>query len=210
MIRRRGYRFISLIALCAAGSACAAQQKAAQVEPKPAQPVAIPADLQEDVREAEQWGRALYERYNSPPVEDRAEVRTAIETARESVKDTCAGTYRAVVVKPAGTPNDRIVVYYVGEIPKAQGLMVGRHYHIETTADGRGVLMGEPSTARCIILPPATSDAAAMRLITHPLSPAPTEFHVFLSLIDGRGLEVVTEEGKWRVEQGRISYFGHT
>jgi hypothetical protein len=70
--------------------------------------------------------------------------------------------------------------------------------------------MGEPSTSRCIVLPPAGPDSTAMRMITHNLSPTPNEFHVFLSMIDGHALRVVTEQGRWRVEQGRISYLGRT
>jgi hypothetical protein len=206
---RGGYRIIGLVALCAAGFGCAVQ-KPQEVEPKVEQAVAIPADLQNAVRDAELWGRALYERYTSPTVDDDPAVKTAIETVRESVKDTCAGSYRAIAVRPAAASDDRIIVYYVGEIPKSQGLMVGRHYHVETTADGKGVLMGEPSTSRCIVLPPAGPDSTAMRMITHNLSPTPNEFHVFLSMIDGHALRVVTEQGRWRVEQGRISYLGRT
>ena len=66
---RGGYRIIGLAALCAAGIGCAVQ-KPQEVEPKVEQAVAIPADLQKAVRDAELWGRALYERYTSPMVED--------------------------------------------------------------------------------------------------------------------------------------------
>jgi hypothetical protein len=167
--------------------------------------------MQSSVHNAELWGRALYERYVSTvPSDESPAVRTALETVRESVKDSCAGAYRAIAVMLPGVPNDRIVVYYVGEVPRSQGLMVGRHYRVETTPDGRGIMLGEPSTASCIVLPPAAPDSKTPRLIAHSLSPAPNEYHVFLSLLGGDSLEVVTESGHWLIDQGRISYLGAT
>jgi len=107
---------------------------------------------------------------------------------------------------PPGAPNDRIVIYDIGEAPASQGIMLGRHYRVETTLDGKGVLLGEPSTTGCVVLPPAS--AAGPTTITHDLSPAPNEYHVFLSLMYGRSFEVVTEAGRWLVEHGTIRYVG--
>jgi hypothetical protein len=215
MTGRGGFRSVALVVLCAAGAGCAVQQKAA---PSPEAPpstvgatVAIPADMQDAVRDAELWGHALYERYVSTTVDDgNPAVQTALETVRKSVRDSCGGTYRAVAVRPSGAPNDRIVVYYIGEVPKSQGLLVGRHYRVETKLDGRGIMLGEPSTASCIVVPPTAADSTTPRLITHSLSPAPNEYHVFLSLLDGHSLQVVTDSGRWLVEQGRISYLGNS
>jgi hypothetical protein len=209
MTGRGGFRNVALVLLCAAG--CSVQQKGTQSPeaPLPARAaLAIPADLQNAVRDAELWGHALYERYVSTTTDSSPAVQTAIETVRKSVRDSCGGSYRAIAVMPPGAPNDRIVVYYIGEVPKSQGLMVGRHYRVETKPDGKGIMMGEPSTASCIVLPPAAPDSAAVRLITQSLSPAPNEFHVFLSMLDGHGLQVVTESGHWLIEQGRISFLG--
>jgi hypothetical protein len=165
--------------------------------------------MQNAVRDAELWGKALYDRYTSNATSDSAAVQTALETVRKSVNDSCAASYRAVaVMPPPGAPNDRIVVYYIGEVPETQGLMVGRHYRVETNSNGKGVLLGEPSTSRCLIVPPPPPGSTAPRLLTHLLSPAPNEYHVFLSLLDARALEVVTETGHWLVDQGRISYLG--
>lgn len=210
MIGRRGFGVVGMLALCTVLFGCAAHTKPDDTEPRVEPAVAMPADLRTAVQNAALCGRALYEGYASSASEDDAAVRTALETVREAVKDGCAGTYRALAVMPPGAPSDRIVVYYVGEVPRSQGLLVGRHYRVETTPNGTGILLGEPSTARCIVLPPAPPDSTAMRVITHLLSPAPNEFHVFLSIIDGAGFQVVTEAGRWIVEHGRISYLGRT
>jgi hypothetical protein len=213
MIGRGRFRRVGLFVLCAATAGCAVQQKG-QSEAASTQAarttLAVPTDLQSPVRDAELWGHALYERYVSTTTADSPAVQVALQTVRKSVKDSCAGTYRAIAVMPSGAPNDRIVVYYVGEVPKSQGLLVGRHYRVETRPDGKGVMLGEPSTASCIVLPPAAPDSTALRLITHSLSSAPNEYHVFLSLLDGHSLEVVTEAGHWLIDQGRISYLGKT
>ena len=217
MSGRKGIRNVALIVLCTAGAACAMQQKDAQrpaaqgPEPKARVAVAIPAELQGAVHDAELWGKAIYDRYvSTTPAGETPAMKTAIETVRQSVNDDCAGTYRAIAVMPPGASNDRIVVYYIGEIPKSQGLLLGRHYRVETKPNGKGIMLGEPSTASCIVLPPAASNSTAPRLITHTLSSAPDEYHVFLSLLDGHTLEIVTDAGHWLVEQGNISYLGPT
>jgi hypothetical protein len=214
MIGRSQCRKVALAVLCAAAAGCTAQQKSGESPetPSPARAIVpIPADLQNAVRDAELWGKALYDRYTSTATSDGAAVQTALETVRKPVNDSCAASYRAVaVVPPPGAPNDRIVVYYIGEVPETQGLMVGRHYRVETKPDGKGVLLGEPSTSRCLIVPPPPPGSTAPRLVTHLLSPAPNEYHVFLSRLDAHALEVVTETGHWLVDQGRISYLGRT
>jgi hypothetical protein len=216
MTGRRGLRNVAFVLLCAAGAGCAAQQKGGS-SPAPQAPeakaraaIATPPDLQRAVGDAELWGKAIYDRYvSAAPADETPAVATAIETVRQSVNDDCTSSYRAIAVMPPGAPNDRIVVYYIGEVPKSQGLMLGRHYRVETRPNGKGIMLGEPSTGSCVVLPPVP-DSAAPRLITHTLSPAPNEYHVFLSLLDGRALEIVTDSGHWLVEQGRISYLGRT
>lgn len=212
MIGKGGFWIVGLIALSAAAAGCTAQQKAQQAAPQAQQQavVAMPADLQAAVQDAELWGHALYDSYIAPKAENGKGVERAIATVHQSVKDHCSGTYRAVAVMPPSAPKDRIVIYDIGEVPASQGVMVGRHYRVETTLDGEGVLLGEPSTTGCVTLPPAVTNSAAPSIITDDLSPAPNEYHVFLSLMYGRSLEVVTQAGHWLVEHGKISYIGRS
>ncbi len=212
MIGKGGFWIIGLVALSAAAAGCAAQQKAQQAEPPaPLQQtvVAMPAELQTAVQDAELWGHALYDSYTAPKAANDKAVERAIATVHQAVKDQCTGTYRAVAVVPPSARKDRIVIYDIGEVPASQGIMLGRHYRVETTLDGKGVLLGEPSTTGCVILPPA-SNGTASSIITDDLSPAPNEYHVFLSLMFGRSLEVVTQVGHWLVEHGKISYIGRS
>jgi hypothetical protein len=213
MIGKGGFWIVGLVALSAAAAGCTAQQKAQHAAPQAPQQqavVAIPPELQTAVQDAELWGNALYDSYVAPKAANDKAVERAIATVHESVKDHCSGTYRAVAVMPPSAPKDRIVIYDIGEAPASQGIMVGRHYRVETTLDGKGVLLGEPSTTGCIILPPVATNAATPSVITHDLSPAPNEYHVFLSLMYGRSFEVVTQAGHWLVEQGKISYIGRS
>jgi hypothetical protein len=212
MIGKGGFWIMGLVALSATAAGCTmpkAQQAAAQAPPAQ-QAVAMPADLQTAVQDAELWGHALYDSYTAPKVANDKAVERAIATVHQSVKDHCSGTYRAVAVMPPGAPKDRIVIYDIGEVPASQGIMLGRHYRVETTLDGKGVLLGEPSTTGCVILPPPAANAAAPSTITHDLSPAPNEYHVFLSLMYGRSLEVATDAGHWLVEHGKITYLGRS
>ena len=213
MIGKRGFWIVGLVALSATAAGCTMLQKAQQAPaqaPPQHQAVAMPADLQQAVQDAELWGHALYDSYTAPTTANDKAVERAIATVHQSVKDHCSGTYRAVAVMPPGAPKDRIVIYDIGEAPAAQGIMLGRHYRVETTLDGKGVLLGEPSTTGCVILPPAAANATAPSAIAHDLSPAPNEYHVFLSLMYGRSLEIVTQAGHWLVEHGKISYLGRS
>lgn len=213
MIGKDGFWIIGLVALSAATAGCTAQQKTKPAESLAPQQQAVatmPAELQTAVQDAELWGHALYDSYIAPKAADDKAVERAIATVHQSVKDHCSGTYRAIAVMPPSAPKDRIVIYDIGEVPASQGIMLGRHYRVETTTDGKGVLLGEPSTTGCVTLPPAAATVAAPSIITHELSPAPNEYHVFLSLMYGRSLEVVTQAGHWLVEHGKISYIGRS
>ena len=213
MIGKGGICAVALVALSAAATGCTMQQKSQpqqETAPPPRQAIATPSDLQTPVHDAELWGKALYDSYVAPTAANDKSVARAIETVHQAVKDHCSGTYRAVAVMAPGAPKDRIVIYEIGEAPPAEGIMVGRHYRVETTLDGRGVLLGEPSTTGCVILPPAAASAATPSIVQHDLSPAPNEYHVFLSLIYGRRFEMVSQSGHWLVEHGKITYLGRT
>src|SRR5882724_12759643 len=103
MIGKGSYWIIGLVALSAATAGCTAQQKAQKPEPQAQQQqavVAMPAELQAAVQDAELWGRALYDSYVAPKAANDKAIERAIETVHESVKDHCSGTYRAVAVMP--------------------------------------------------------------------------------------------------------------
>lgn len=207
MTKESKCRLLLMAALAAAVAGCVAKSK--NTTPAPTTVAPPPPDFAADVRRAELWGSALYDSYRSEKPPESATGATAIQTTRASVKDDCAPTYRTIVVSPPGAPTDRIFLYHIGEVPPAQGMMLGRHYRIETSTDGKGILLGEPSMPTCLILPPA-ADATAEAHLTHTQSRAPDEFDVFLSLRYGRALLVATDAGSWRVENGKITFLGRS
>lgn len=208
MPRQMTGRLLLIAMLGAAAAGCAAKSGTTP-ESAAAGGTAMPADLAADVRHAEVWGSALYDSYQANQAPESDAVKTAIETARASVRDDCAPDYRTVAVSPPGAPTDRIFLYHIGEVPDSQGIMLGRHYRIETSIDGKGIMLGEPSSPNCTILPPST-DATAPSPIAHAQSRTPDEFDVFLSLRYKRPLRVTTDSGSWRVENGKITFLGRS
>lgn len=209
MTKTLAYGLLLLAAFGGLLAGCANKSGTATTQSANVQPTAPPADLAGEVRHAEIWGGAIYESYKAdrPPGSDA--IKTAIDTTRASVRDDCAPDYRTVVVAPAGAANDRIFLYHIGVVPESQGMMLGRHYRIETNIDGKGIMLGEPSMADCLILPPAT-DTTTQAFVTHTQARTPNEFDVFLSLRYGRPLLVGTDAGSWRVENGKIAYLGRS
>lgn len=200
-------RLLLMAVLGVAVGGCAAKSGTATSGSTTTAGAALPGELAADVQRAELWGRTLYDTYRSDKQADVAAIKTAIETTRKSVKDDCAPNYHTVAVNPPGAPTDRIFLYHIGEVPPSEGMMIGRHYRIETSADGKGILLGEPSMPTCLILPPA-ADATSEVLLTHTQSRTPDEFDVFLSLRYGRALLVATDSGSWRVDGGKITFLG--
>jgi hypothetical protein len=164
------------------------------------------SDLQKSqIAWAEAWGRAVFDAYKATTKVSNLASDSALSTAANAVTDKCKGKYRAVVVAPPGMPADRIAVYYIGTVPKEQGLMIGRHYRVDVSGDGKTALSVAPSTTTCLVLPPQPSgNEKTITLIKHTLTPAPSEFHVFLSLLSRQPLFIGTKSGVWQVKDGKI------
>lgn len=164
------------------------------------------ADLQKaQIAWAEAWGRAVFDAYKATSKVSNLASDSALSTAANAATDKCKGKYRAVVVAPPGMPADRIAVYYIGTVPKEQGLMIGRHYRVDVSGDGKTALSIAPSTTACLVLPPQPSgNEKTITLIKHTLTPAPSEFHVFLSLLSRQPLFIGTKSGVWQVKDGKI------
>jgi hypothetical protein len=181
---------------------------AANAEPSstPLQTADAAADLQPQIAWAEAWGRAVFDAYKATSKVSNLAMDSALSTAANAVTDKCDHVrYRAVVVAPPGMPADRIAVYYIGSIPKEQGLMIGRHYRVDVSGDGNTALSVAPSSKTCLILPPLEpGKEKTATVVTHLLTPAPSEFHVFLSLLTHEPLYVGTKTGIWQVENGKI------
>lgn len=206
MVSTAGRFFTSLVlALCLI--AFGQPQVAQAVNPPAYEQISDAAtDLQKSqIAWAEAWGRAVFDAYKATTKVSNLATDSALSTAANAATDKCKGKYRAVVVAPPGMPADRIAVYYIGTVPKEQGLMIGRHYRVDVSGDGKTALSVAPSTTTCLVLPPQPSgNEKTITLIKHSLTPAPSEFHVFLSLLSREPLFVGTKSGVWQVKDGKI------
>jgi hypothetical protein len=150
-----------------------------------------PPDQLQSVKSAEVAGLALYEAAKADTPTDAQ----AIAVARSKISDFCSFSYRAVLMKR----DDSTVVYFIGQPSKPGDIVFGRHYRV-------GIEEVTPSTRSCFVQSPPANVAAAF--ITHLLSDAPSEFHVYESLVQPIPLMVGTRVGMWSVERGKIAFLG--
>jgi hypothetical protein len=150
----------------------------------------IPSQLSADVAAAERDGRILFDTSSHPAAPEDP----VVAAARAKISDFCQISYKAVVVPSQPVP----IVYFLGAVPPKDGMVFGRHYKVT----GENVSI---STKGCVVVPPGPNNSVAA-YITHLLSPAPTEFHVYLSLALGRPIFVGTSQGVWSVRDGKIAF----
>ena len=170
---------------------------------------ALPAELTAEVQQAERDGRRIFEAAESSRQAEAWAIR-AIATAEAAPVERCATPYRALAVAAAaGEGGPR--VYLLSSLPPDQGLVVGRHFRIDLHPEGDRVAAIARSTNSCFVSPPPETNPGRTPVgmyMTHLLTPTPTEFHVFLSLIVDKPLYVGTQAGSrridWVVERGTI------
>jgi len=154
---------------------------------------------------AEKWGRALFDAYNERGKVSDITMDRALASATGAVTDKCDVHYRALLVMPPGISTDRLAVYYIGTPRNGAEVMLGRHYRIIVSGDGKIAQSVSPSTKDCtFVAPDVVGQGTTGVVTTDPDIPAPTDIHVFLSLATGETLFVGTKAGYWRVMQGKI------
>jgi hypothetical protein len=167
--------------------------------------VAIPdAEVAAQANQAEVDGKKLFDAYTSVTAGKAAE----ITAARAAVTDYCGHLdYKAVEVDGARPGQD--FIYLIATTDEPDVIVWGRHYRVTLDEASGKVISVAPSTYSCaaISLSPKGLPAGATLVspsITHLLSPAPSEFHVFLSLEFPKPLSVMSSYGIWIVEKGKI------
>jgi hypothetical protein len=154
---------------------------------------------------AEKWGRALFDAYNERGKVSDITMDRALATATGAVTDKCDVHYRTLLVMPPGISTDRLAVYYVGAPRDGAKIMLGRHYRVIVSGDGKTAQSVSPSTKDCSFVGPDVVGQGITGVVTtDPDIPAPTDIHVFLSLVTGETLFVGTKSGYWRVTEGKI------
>lgn len=133
-----------------------------------------------------------------------AALNAARDAARAARIGNCSDKPFNTVVLPPETPNGPTLVYFLTPQTTDDTLPFGGHYLIEVAADGTA---GTPTpfAKSCIALPAKQPNAAAL-LITHLLTPVPTEIHVFTSLSARLPLFVGTTQNQllWSVNGTEI------
>jgi hypothetical protein len=104
---------------------------------------------------------------------------------------------------------DGILIYLLAGTKRSDVAVLGRHYRVLVSADGKQVKKLEPLSKSIIEVqkPPATKTAVGL-MVTHLLSDAPVETHVLASKQYRMPVYVGTSRGAWRVEDGHISFLG--
>lgn len=154
---------------------------------------------------AEKWGRALFDAYKEIGKVSDITMDRALATAASAVTDKCDVRYRALLVIPPGISTDRLAVYYIGTPQNGAAVMLGRHYRVIVSGDGKTAQSVSPSTADCtFVAPDVVGQGMSGVLTSDPDIPAPTDIQVFLSLITGQNFLVGTQAGYWLVKDGHI------
>ena len=77
-------------------------------------------------------------------------------------------------------------------------------------AEGDTIVERFTQTHGCVNMPTSDLAKSAALMVTHLTSPAPTAFHVFMSLQYEKPVYVTTSDGLWVVENGKVAYAGES
>jgi len=141
--------------------------------------------------------------------ETQAAMFNARQLALENVEKSCSDAYNTVVIPRVDGPG--WLAYALAATNDPNLIIVGGHYRVTASADGRTVLERRGFTKDCLVLSKRPKDLppgveATAYTLGHILDDIPTEVHVFLSLLYGKPLYVMTADRRlWSVEGGKIT-----
>ena len=199
--------FYLLIVQCFLFSSASAQQL------KP-----IPDSYLTRVANAEKLGQLLYENYGKEI--ESSELKALAAIAKKHPLDRCGVSYKFVPFTKKSPEGEKSYVYAIGLVPKTKGVMFGKHFRLEFDKANKKITKAIPSTKSCFTLPPPPIEKgeSVFLAVSHLLSETPTEFHVFISLLEKKPVYVGIN-GKqpydprndqiWRTNDGKIFYFGN-
>jgi len=122
----------------------------------------------------------------------------------------CSSRYDIVIVPASEIGQEGFLVYLLASTANEGEWIVGGHQRFLISADGSSVLAHQALSKGCLAVPASRRRAgsASGAWVTHIVSDAPTETHVFLSLMHQSTLFVGTRRGTWRVAGEKISFEG--
>jgi len=126
------------------------------------------------------------------------------------VKNPCSTAYNTVVIPRQGEPG--WLAYALAATNDPNLVLVGGHYRATVSQDGRTGLEQRSFAKGCLVLknPDVAGPDGDMSAYTVGpiLDSRPTEIHVFLNLLCGKPLYIVTADRRfWRIEDGKIRLF---
>lgn len=121
----------------------------------------------------------------------------------------CSERYNTVVLPASVIGGHGFLVYLLAATTTEGEWMVGGHQRFLVSEDGSAVVRHQPLSRGCLALPASPSARPrAGAWVTHIVSDAPAETHVFLSLLHQTPLFVGTRRGVWRVAGEKITFEG--
>jgi len=121
----------------------------------------------------------------------------------------CSDRYNTVVLPDVD--GDGFLVYALAATTEPGKVMIGGHYRLTVSANGREIEQTDRLFNSCLSLEREKDQDGeiAAHVTSHVISPTPLEIHVFLNLMHGRPIYVVTTDGIiWKVYQGAITKEG--
>jgi hypothetical protein len=142
---------------------------------------------------------------------DLTETQSAMFNARQlsldSIEKSCSDAYNTVVLPRDDGPG--WLAYALAATSDPNLILVGGHYRTTVSVDGRTVLERRGFTKDCMVLKKPQNEGPDAHVAAYTLGrvfdKTPTEIHVFLNLLYGKPLYVVTADGRfWYIEGGKI------
>ena len=157
-------------------------------------------------------GHLVFQKYQEKPADELYQI--ASKTALAAVSDLCDAKYRVIVfpLRQTGIPSniislkspDDLLAYVIGTAKGLHRVMVGRHYRVDLSSDGKMAHSVLVLHNNCDSLSKQALSKA--KYVAETVSHGPTEAHVFLSLLHSMKFRVRTVIGLWEIDRGQINF----
>jgi hypothetical protein len=111
------------------------------------------------------------------------------------------------VVLPAEVIGETgVLVYLLASTTKSGIIVLGKHYRVLISADGKEVKRFEPLSKSAMEMPPSSQGGQPVAVyVTHLLGEWPLETHVFINLLHRLDVFVMTGKYLWQIHEGKIA-----
>ena len=117
-----------------------------------------------------------------------------------------AGPINPVILPEQPIGEEGVLVYLLAGSKQPRVHVLGKHYRVLVSPDGRTVARFEPLSKAAIVIPLEPGDTPEQIHVSHILHPYPLETHVFASLLYRVPVGVLTDRGLWIVNGAKIFF----